>query len=229
MAWDSMYETLAMRNIASRASTRMQNTLGSTRLTIVGADAMIRTLSKDIPEATQNSIIGVVEQAASVVLLRADELVPVDTGDLIQTGRVVPASLTSSRSISASSYRVAIEYGNEDVPYAVYVHEDVGKLHGAALNFMHEMEKGKRKYNNVGRAMTTKRPWHTRRPQEQAKFMDAAFLETQETVRSVMEAGLRRAIMRILKNPKRYGYTGAHDPALGNYATLRREYDYGRY
>jgi len=207
----------------------MVNTLGSTRLTFVGANELIRKLSKDIPFAVQSRIVSIVEQAASVVLKRADELVPIDTGALALSGRIVPAGLTASRAISQSSYRVAIEYGGSEAPYAVYVHEDTGKLHGSALNFMHEVEKGKRAYNNTGRAMTTKRPWHTRRPEEQAKFLDKAFLDTQGAVQEIMRTGLQRAIMSILKNPKRYGYSGAHDPSLGRYSELRREYDYGRY
>lgn len=228
MAWDSAYESIPLRALSPKARTKFQALGGSARVTFTGVHEIMRRLSRDIPEATQASIAGVVNSAALVVLQKADEFVPVDTGALHGTGQIIPMTPTSSRSISSTQYRVAIQYGSPEVPYAVYVHENVGAAHGAVLNMFHDYKKSNtRPYESLYRTMLMKRPWHPRRAEEQAKFMDRAFMETQVEVQAILAAGLRTAIMRILKNPKRFGYSGAHDPALGGYAEMRKEFDYG--
>lgn len=62
-----------------------------------------------------------IEKAADFLLEKSKPLVPVDTGDLKDTGHVF-----ISRTGSTSEFEAQVSYGTH---YAIYVHEDLGAFH----------------------------------------------------------------------------------------------------
>lgn len=68
------------------------------------------------------------KKAGLALLRESQQLVPVDTGNLRGTGKC--------RNVGGSGFDadVVVAYGGENCNYAVYVHEDTTKKHGAAYN-----------------------------------------------------------------------------------------------
>ena len=77
-------------------------------------------LEKRIDEVTQTTM----DESAKVVYTESQRLVPVKTGALKRSGVLV----TRKRDELQRPYAY-VEYGNDLVPYAVYVHEDLTKHH----------------------------------------------------------------------------------------------------
>lgn len=101
------------------------------------------------------------ERAAKLIKKRSDHIVPIEFGDL-----------TFSSFIEKEPNGYVIGYSD---PKAIWVHEDLNKAHGEVYN--------KKYADDIRRGVKFKR-----RPQEQAKFLEQPFRETQkETIEFVKE------------------------------------------
>lgn len=71
---------------------------------------------------------------AETVMVLSQRLVPVDTGDLRDTGTV------DEPQVANDEVRVAMRYGNSTVDYSVYVHEDLSARHprGGQAKFLEQ-------------------------------------------------------------------------------------------
>lgn len=91
------------------------------------------------------------EEAAKFLLGKSNYLVPIDTGATLASG------LTRKEGSGFNTVAI-VSYGTD---YAGYMHEDLSKAHGSAFNlkYAHQISTGLVK---------------SRRPQEQAKFLETA-------------------------------------------------------
>lgn len=111
-------------------------------------------------------------KCADVLLEKSRELCPVDKGDLFLSGKV-------SKKVSPDGLpRYEVGYGalNDDGhDYAIYVHEDLDALHGAAFNAdpKHAAE--------IAAGKT-----HPRREQEQAKFLEQPARQSTPEFRAIV-------------------------------------------
>ena len=79
-----------------------------------------RSINKHVAQA--------INEVMSGVFARSQELVPVDTGALKASGVFIPAQEIMPTYEKPQAY---INYGNADVDYAVYVHENLDDHHAA--------------------------------------------------------------------------------------------------
>lgn len=96
----------------------------ATGITIVGIDAALRGL-----RGTRAALMPAFERAlqaeGEAVFARTQELVPVDTTALQKSG------VLHKPEIAGATASIAISYGNEQVDYALVVHEDLAAKHKA--------------------------------------------------------------------------------------------------
>jgi len=159
-------------------------------------------LVRKMPLAAQvGANIGMAKAARHVLDIANSKYVPIgETGKLVASGRVVEEGGSTSRLTKAtiasremsptSSFSVSIVY---DAPYAVYVHEDETKRHGKAYNQRYQGKGG----------------W--KKPSETSKFLEMALNNADVGnmgVSYILGKALQESFRRILKNPKRYGYSG---------------------
>lgn len=100
----------------------------------------------------KNAVTQGMRDAAQTLLVESLKLVPIDTGELSK-------SATIKTNENGFNTTVDVSYGGENAYYAVFVHEDLTKVHGTAFNikYAHEIMMGRE---------------HARRPEEQAKFLE---------------------------------------------------------
>jgi len=111
--------------------------------------------------------------AAAKILLRASrKIVPIDTKALYESGRV-EYSGAGNKTIAT------VTYGDEKAYYAVWVHQDPTKVHGAAFNQKYAAE--------IARGLT-----HPRRPEERYKFLEEPARD--EAVQSEMATEIARVL-----------------------------------
>jgi len=157
---------------------------------------VLNGLTRLMPLAAQvGANIGMAEAARKVLEIANRKYVPVTTGALLDSGRVVgpdnytarfTKNLIASHEMSpTSSFSVSIVY---DAPYALFVHEDIRKLHGKEYNAKYQ-----------GKPM-----W--KEDTETSKFLIAAMQDESNEVTAILGRSLRESFRRILKNPRRYGH-----------------------
>lgn len=111
-----------------------------------------------------------IKHVAIFLLEASREFCPIDTKDLYNSSRVeVRGRLGTTEA--------KVTYNTD---YAVYVHEDLTKAHGATFN---------RKYSDeISRGVT-----HARRPQEQAKFLERPVRTRRPTMRQIFNTEIFKA------------------------------------
>jgi len=117
----------------------------------------------------------VVLSHATVILRRADKLVPMDTGKLRKTGRIEGASIMNFESVANSSrtnMSIGIAYGDATAKYALPVHERTELRHGRAYNIAMALSRSKGAIRTTGFKVEK-----LRRPQEQALWLEQAYIE----------------------------------------------------
>jgi hypothetical protein len=88
---------------------------------ITGVQEVIRAIGKARAK-TRDDIATTLERCGQVVLKKADQYCPEDKGNLRKSGKVV----TTGKGMGA---RAAVEYGGDEAPYALYVHENLDAFH----------------------------------------------------------------------------------------------------
>lgn len=94
----------------------------ATGITVVGIDAALRGL-RGTRAALMPAFGRAMQAEGEAVFARTQELVPVDTTALQKSG------VLHSPEIGATTASIAISYGNEQVDYALAVHEDLAAKH----------------------------------------------------------------------------------------------------
>jgi hypothetical protein len=87
-------------------------------VTLNGVEQLKAKIAAAVPAARQN-IKAALYQFAEEVMTASKEVVPVDTGALMNSGKVMPPEE------DGDTVTVTLGYGDESVGYAVYVHEDM--------------------------------------------------------------------------------------------------------
>lgn len=95
------------------------------------------------------------EKAAEFLLKKSNTFAPRHTGALIKSGRVVMEG-------TGHDAKASVTYGDEEVDYAVVVHEDLTKAHGRRFN---------RKYAREIAEGVDPSYFFKRRDREKAKFL----------------------------------------------------------
>src|SRR5229473_344758 len=88
----------------------------SINLEIRGVDKLSEKLQAAVP-AARKTVAATVYQFAEEIMAISKERVPVDTGALMATGKVLPPT------DDGGQIAVKMGYGDESVGYALYVHE----------------------------------------------------------------------------------------------------------
>lgn len=98
-------------------------------INMMGADAMIRLLSKAPAEALQHLGIALYEEALEIIAEGQNYLTPVDHGTLAGSGTVLPPEMNGNK------IGVTLGYGGPASAYAMYVHELLESPSGKAINW----------------------------------------------------------------------------------------------
>lgn len=116
----------------------------------------IRTKIRSLGQASGPVVERAMEHIANILLKEAKELVPIETGALWASGRLI----WERRGLRTDVY-VAFGGMGFGIDYGVLVHEDLTKSHGAAYNsrYAREIARGRLR---------------AKRPQETAKFLEIA-------------------------------------------------------
>lgn len=161
---------------------RIINRNGGVVTEVIGLDKVTRRFRDRLGRFLMGALDGNY-LAGQLILQQANELVPVDSGMLRATGFVSKKGLI-----------VTIGYTAD---YAMIVHEMVEYVHGSDYNskYAHQIAVGAT-YTHTPTGET--RVYHTRRPQEQAKFLEVAVRQNTLKARNV----IRRAVVnRLLSSP----------------------------
>jgi hypothetical protein len=81
--------------------------------------------SSRLKEGVYGGVAEAINEVMKKVFAKSQELVPVETGDLRNSGVFKPASGDSGDGFPHAE----ITYGNASVTYAVFVHEELGNFH----------------------------------------------------------------------------------------------------
>lgn len=201
--------------------------LGRVKLRFDMSD-MTRSFLRDLPNAVYMGASQGVNRAAQYVLSVADKYVPQDSGKLRASGRAEQTDAGTGRFFTSyadkkftrSDATVSITYGNSNTPYAVYVHEDENAAHGEAYNRKHGY---KRLFTGRGRNIrytgVVKDVNAVRRPEEQAKWMEKAMSESEPTIKLFMSEAISDSILRVRKNPARYGLPTGGIAGMSNFSS----------
>jgi hypothetical protein len=128
---------------------------------IKGLKAIINRWSLSEKKAVRRTARGL---KAGATLLRNEsvKLVPVQDGELKKSAYV--------RSIGKRSGKGAAYAVGYTAPYAAVVHEDLSAVHGKMFNAKHARAISKAR---TSKSASQRKRWHKRRPDEQAKFLEA--------------------------------------------------------
>lgn len=81
--------------------------------------------NKEVQQNIRKAVQASIDEIIKDVYDESQKLVPVKTGALKASGQIVK----SSQPFDNGLYDSTVQYGNEQVAYAVYVHEDLTKHH----------------------------------------------------------------------------------------------------
>lgn len=98
-------------------------------INLMGADAMIRLLSKAPAQALQYTETALFEEALEIIAEGQNYLTPVEHGTLAGSGTVLPPALNGNR------ISVTLGYGGPASAYAMYVHELLESPSGKPINW----------------------------------------------------------------------------------------------
>lgn len=115
------------------------------------------------------------KRAADMLFTRSQDLVPVDTKALSDSGRSYKLAGYGFSSVFVVGYGGDQKTGK----YAVFVHEDLQKAHGLAYNVKHA--------SDIAAGIT-----HMRRPEEMAKFLEFALRSEHGRMVSAIAAEMRK-------------------------------------
>jgi len=118
-------------------------------VTLRGVNQVVRNLRRAGP-AIQRNVNNGIRKAGRFLFREAQEIVPVDEGNLRGSGFVRPIG-------KGSNFAVVVGYTAD---YAVFVHENLNAAHGAAYNVKHAAEIATGAKDNRGE-------------KQQAKFLEA--------------------------------------------------------
>lgn len=163
---------------------------------------VLQGLVRKMPLAAQvGASIGLYKAGQHVLNIANAYFVPVARGTLVESGKVVEQGgstqfltkkdITGYPMTSLSTFSVTIEYG---ASHALFVHEDTTALHGKEFNAKYK-----------GKPM-----W--KKPSETAKFLEVAIDHADSGnmgISHILRRSMSESFRRILKNPGRYGLSGA--------------------
>lgn len=89
-----------------------------TSMKLGGVEALVRRV-EEVGRDRLGKLREGMEQAAQIIFDKSQEYVPVDTGVLKATGKIVETSSSSTH------FQFSVSYGRAVAPYAVFVHEMV--------------------------------------------------------------------------------------------------------
>lgn len=90
-------------------------------VTVTGVESIIRAATKATGVTTKTIAAGL-EQCGNIILRKSWKYVPVDTGELKSTGRVMVEGV-------GMNAKVRVTYGSDKAFYAMYVHENLTAHH----------------------------------------------------------------------------------------------------
>jgi hypothetical protein len=149
-----------------------------------GVNRYLLAFSKKQAKKHERAVMAV----GQFLLLLSREIVPVETGALFKSGKVTKKG-SGWKTESIVSY---------STPYAVYVHEDLDKAHGAAYNAKNNFsEKESSSWNifkrgRILKSATALAKDHPRRPQEQAKFLEQPARENRSAFKQLYIREMKR-------------------------------------
>ena len=118
---------------------------------------------------------------AGLILLRASQnIVPVDTGNLKASAFIRDDSQTPEQPAVIVGYTAN---------YAIFVHEDLNALHGEAFNQAYADLIAARKAKRGAKGSL--RPFHSRGPQQQAKFLEQPFRELRPQLKEIIRSYMK--------------------------------------
>ena len=149
---------------------------------ITGINTVIRNLTK----AKKNIAAGVgrgLKKGGLHLQRKSQEIVPVDWGDL--------KGSSFCRNVGGTGFDtdIVVGYGSEACNYAVYVHEDLNKAHGAVFNakYAEEIAGGKMTYKGK-----KKKPKANRGEKQQAKFLERPAREERRIIIRIIQREAKR-------------------------------------
>lgn len=204
--------------------TRSKNAIRS-QVTTTGLNTYLKIL-RNLPASYHVLVEPTFIRISKHVLRLADHYVPTDTGKLRDTGHVVTtkeyahgaekgavgvSALPSPRREPGSVNKsIAIEYGGRRAPYAIFVHENPDKAHGAeylakqlptSIRTMQDYKRALggsdkfRKKLTVGKGLN-------HRPQEQYKWMERAWNEAYPYIETQLNKLVRSVIAKTRKDSR---------------------------
>lgn len=151
--------------------------------------------------------LGVAHQAAltagaKYILRESQQIVPVQTGHLKRSGTVYNAGGIGYYAI------IIVGYGG-DAKYAVYVHEDPTKAHGAAFNIKHadkiaragsystNLKTKKSRFKPYGKMGTATYGWFPRGENQQYKFLETPFIKKRLQMLAIIRKTYKQVVGRL--------------------------------
>lgn len=139
---------------------------------------------RGVRKAVEAGVERGLKKAGLYILQEAQELVPVDKGDLRRSG------FTRAK---GKGFQTEVRTGYTDAK-AVEVHENLDYRHGEEFNkayiYTTTDSKGRKQHNwtpeAIARGYHTVMKPHPRRPQEQAKFLERPVREKQATIAAIV-------------------------------------------
>lgn len=190
-----------------------------TGCTTQGLNAAIAVF-RGLPFAYTEGLYKAYWRIAAKVQSISDHYVPTDTGKLRASGgyRTKKQQLPT---VGNSEINVAIEmqYGGSSAPYAIYVHEDPTKRHGAAylahqaakqMDKMHKYDarfgrlhkESLAKYTRI-RANEHDEKADSHRPQEQYKWTEVAWQQARPYIEAQLQSAVRGVINKLKADAKK--------------------------
>lgn len=144
---------------------------------VTGLDALKRKLRSIRHEHGKGFHTGV-KKAASYLLVKSRAIVPVEHGPLKASG----FAIVHGAGFKAEGW---VGYTAE---YAVFVHENLEALHGAAYNRAYRNNKR----DKAGRFLKREKAFNARGPNQQAKFLEKPLREERQTLKNIITAETKR-------------------------------------
>lgn len=142
-----------------------------------GAQALKNALRRQAELKRQKLAQGVAD-AAKYLLAQSNKLVPVDYGILKASGHVE----VEGKNTASPKGKVIYDAG-----YAIYVHEDLTKAHGAVFNAKYAAELAHAKKLRRKKQGGTTGPYrHNRGENQQAKFLEIPFRQDRKILKAII-------------------------------------------
>jgi len=182
-----------------------------TGCTTQGLNAAIAVF-RGLPFAYTEGLYKAYWRIAAKVKSISDYYVPTDTGKLRASGSY-STKKQQLPTVGNSEINVAIEmqYGGSKAPYAIYVHEDPTKRHGAAYlahqvaKQMERLRKNDAKTTARVKESLTKKyaDSHSHRPQEQYKWTEVAWQQARPYIDAQLQSAVRGVINKLKADAKK--------------------------